>query len=68
MANINATRNPRIENLQEYCLDRAARQAAGWVNGKVHLEGRFYTQEEFDALFPAELKYRAIQIDSTQLV
>lgn len=56
-----------IENLQEYVRDRMVRQEAGWVGGKVHLHGRFFTAQEFDDMFPAVMRYRSIQADGTQV-
>lgn len=56
----------RVTNFDEYVLDRSVRQAAGYIGDMIHYEGRFFTQEEFDELFPAKLKLRVVQLDGRQ--
>ncbi len=56
-----------IENLQEYIQDKAIRDSAGWINGMYHVNGKYYTEEEFNQMFPAQLRYRVIQLDGKQI-
>lgn len=56
-----------ISNLKDYIRDKSVRMAAGWVNGMVYFNGQYFTEKEFDELFPAKLIYRTIQVDGTQV-
>ena len=56
-----------ILNLQEQVKNKNLRMAAGWIGGKIHLNGKYYTEEEFEKAFPCELIYNSIQIDGTQI-
>lgn len=56
-----------IQNLQEYVKNKNLHMAAGWVGGKIHLNGKYYTEQEFEKQFPCELIYNSIQIDGTQI-
>lgn len=56
-----------FKNLQEYVQNRMYHQEAGWVNGKVYFRGKFFTQQEFDELFPCILKYKVVQLDGRQM-
>jgi len=56
-----------IDNLMQYVHDRMIRQQAGWIGGKYYVNGKYYTEQEFDQLYPAVLKYKVIQMDGTQL-
>ncbi len=53
-----------IANLQEYVRNHMIRQRAGWIGGKWYLDGRYYTEQEFNQMFPDEIKYSAVQVDS----
>lgn len=56
-----------IINLQDYVRDKNIRASAGWCNGVYYYDGVYYTEEEFDRLFPAKLIYRTVQVDGTQV-
>jgi hypothetical protein len=43
------------------------RQRAGWVNGMYLLDGRYYTEQEFNEMFPAVLLYETVQLDGRRL-
>lgn len=57
----------RIENLQEYVTNRSYHQEAGWINGRFLFRSKWYEVDEFLAIYPLEIKYRATQIDKTQI-
>ncbi len=56
-----------IANLQEYVRNHMIRQRAGWINGKYLLDGREYTEDEFNQMFPAVLLYETVQLDGRRL-
>ncbi len=56
-----------IANLAEYVKNRAIRDRAGWVDNQWYLDGRYYTEEEFNLMFPCEIKYEGVQVDGRSI-
>lgn len=52
-----------IANLIEYVRNQTIRNRAGWINGMWYLDGRYYSEQEFNEMFPVELKYYTVQLD-----
>jgi hypothetical protein len=60
MAHIASQRPRKIDNLQEYVRNRGYHLEAGFIDGKVHFRGKVFEKQEFDEMFPVELKYSVI--------
>lgn len=57
----------RAINLSQYVWETGQRKAAGFYDGKYHLNGLSFTPEEFNRTYPAVLSTSVIQLDGTQI-
>ncbi len=57
-----------IENLKMYLERKELRRNAGLIGGKIYLNGKYYTLEDFERYYAEiPLTYAGIQLDGTQI-
>lgn len=63
------TREPfeRLQNLQQVVQNKCYLSEVGFVNGKYHFRGKYYSKQEIEALFPTTFHYSISRLDKNQI-
>jgi len=71
MPNISKGKNEavrKVANIAEYVRSKTARANTALIDGKIILDGRVWSKEDYDREWPEPvLKYRVEQIDGRQV-